>query len=81
MASIEQAYYNALFARDFEEAQRLCKEVACTDAWTPDRLLREQDKCGERDKADRFLMGPDAETAADQRRAITYKPPPDEIEV
>ena len=53
MESSERAYYTALFRRDFREAQRLFREVSCTDAWTPDRLVREAHKCGLYDQADR----------------------------
>ena len=53
MESAERAYYTALFRRDFREAQRLYREVVCSDAWTPDRVLREAHKCGLYDDADR----------------------------
>ena len=53
MESSERAYYTALFRRDFREAQRLFREVSCTDAWTPDRMVREAHKCGLYDEADR----------------------------
>ncbi len=53
METIERAYYSALFRRDFREAQRLYRQVACSDAWTPDRLVREGHKCGLYDEADR----------------------------
>ena len=52
MESAERAYYTALFRRDFREAQRLYREVVCSDAWTPDRVLREAHKCGLYDDAD-----------------------------
>ena len=53
MESAERAYYTALFQRDFREAQRLYREVSCSDAWTPDRVVREAHKCGLYDEADR----------------------------
>ena len=53
MESAERAYYTALFRRDFREAQRLYREVVCSDVWTPDRVLREAHKCGLYDDADR----------------------------
>ena len=53
METIERAYYSALFRRDFREAQRLYRQVACSDSWTPDRLVREGHKCGLYDEADR----------------------------
>jgi hypothetical protein len=53
MENAERAYYTALFRRDFREAQRLYREVVCTDAWTPDRVVREAHKCGLYDDADR----------------------------
>ena len=53
MESAERAYYTALFRRDFREAQRLYREVVCSDAWTPDRVVREAHKCGLYDDADR----------------------------
>ena len=52
MDSAERAYYTALFRRDFHEAQRLYRELVCTDAWTPDRVVREAHKCGLYDHAD-----------------------------
>lgn len=52
MESSERAYYTALFRRDFREAQRLFREVSCTDAWSPDRMVREAHKCGLYDLAD-----------------------------
>ena len=52
MESAERAYYTALFRRDFREAQRLYREVVCSDAWTPDRVVREAHKCGIYDDAD-----------------------------
>ena len=63
MESSERAYYTALFRRDFREAQRLYREVACTDAWTPDRVVREAHKCGLYDDADRDDETPPAVTA------------------
>ena len=53
MDSAERDYYTALFRRDFPEAQRLYRELVCTDAWTPDRVVREAHKCGLYDSADR----------------------------
>ena len=53
MDSAERAYYTALFQRDFREAQRLYRELCCSDAWTPDRVVREAHKCGLYDEADR----------------------------
>ena len=53
MQSAERAYYTALFRRDFREAQRLYREVVCSDAWTADRVVREAHKCGIYDDADR----------------------------
>ena len=53
MDSPERAYYTALFRRDYREAQRLYREVVCSDAWTPDRVVREAHKCGLYDDADR----------------------------
>jgi hypothetical protein len=53
MMSPERAYYSALFRRDFDEAQRLYRELVCTDAWTADRVVREAHKCGIYDAADR----------------------------
>jgi hypothetical protein len=53
MESTERAYYQALFRRDFGEAQRLYRELACTDVWSADRLVREGHKCGIYDEADR----------------------------
>lgn len=53
MESTERAYYAALFRRDFKEAQRLYREVACGDLWSGDRVIREAHKCGIFDEADR----------------------------
>ena len=53
MESSERAYYSALFRRDFPAAQRLYRELVCSDAWTPDRVVREAHKCGLYDEADR----------------------------
>ena len=65
MDSAERAYYSALFRRDFREAQRLYRELVCTDAWTPDRVVREAHKCGIYDDADR-----DEDETVDQVTAI-----------
>lgn len=51
--SEERAYYAALFHRDYTEAQRLYRELVCTDVWTADRVVREGHKCGLYDSADR----------------------------
>ena len=53
MDNTERAYYAALFRRDFQEAQRLYRELVCGDLWTPDRVTREAHKCGLFDAADR----------------------------
>ena len=65
MESAERAYYTALFRRDYREAQRLYRELVCTDAWTPDRVVREAHKCGIFDDADR-----DEDEPVDQATAI-----------
>ena len=51
MESTERAYYRALFRRDYRQAQRLYRILACTDLWSPDRLMREAHKCGIYDEA------------------------------
>jgi hypothetical protein len=66
MESAERAYYTALFRRDFREAQRLYREIVCSDAWTADRVVREAHKCGVYDEADR-----DDDYAADVVTPIT----------
>ena len=53
MESTERAYYAALFRRNYREAQRLYRDLVCSDLWTPDRILREAHKCGVYDEADR----------------------------
>lgn len=53
MQITERAYYAALFRRDFAEAQRLYRILACTDFWPADCLRREGHKCGIYDEADR----------------------------
>jgi hypothetical protein len=53
MESTETAYYAALFRRNYAEAQRLYRELACTEYWTQERLVREGHKCGLYDAADR----------------------------
>jgi hypothetical protein len=59
MESTERAYYQALFRRDFGEARRLFRVLACSDHWTPDHLLYEGHKCGIFDEGDE---GPYADT-------------------
>ena len=70
MDSAERAYYTALFRRDFREAQRLYREVVCSDAWTADRVVREAHKCGLYDHADR-----DEETEVEGVTAIAMLRP------
>ena len=50
--STERAYYQALFRRDFGEARRLYRVLACSDHWSPEHLQYEGHKCGIFDEGD-----------------------------
>ena len=51
--TMERAYYAALFRRDYGEAQRLYRDLARTQHWTADQVVREGHECGLYDAADR----------------------------
>jgi len=51
MQSTERAYYQALFHRNFAEARRLYRLIACTHHWSAERVQREGHKCGLYDEA------------------------------